>query len=487
MRFKIGFIVFFLATFLQAQIPQIVQLTDSLRQSAPLRHAQWSVYARYADNGPLIVDLNGEQSLAPASGLKAFTSAAALEILGADYRFITRLVSDGTPNAMGVLHGNLYLIGSGDPTLGSVVIKGVLPFTDLLKYWVKAIRKAGLKEIDGQIIADDRLFSGLALPGKWLWEDMGNYYGAAPSALCIHDNFYFLYLRSLKRIGSPVKILSSKPQIPSLFFRNFLTAAAKGSGDNAYIYCAPKQHLAILRGTIPAGRKKFTIKGSIPDPALFAAQSLKGALLQANITVRSGARRIKPTEEYTPKDTIAEIRSPQLKDIVYLLNKRSINLYAEQLLRAIALKKGKPAGEQAGIETLTSYLKDNRISTEGLYLTDGCGLSPFDQITTKMMVRLLQRLPDKPYFDSFYRSLAVAGDEKDIGYFKYFGKGTRLAKNARIKSGLIQNVRSHSGYLRDRSGRMIVFSLIANHFTVDYKVIDRIHQQVLESLAELGK
>lgn len=485
MRHKIPLALLLMIFCAQAQIVSVQHLADSLQNTPSLKQAQWSVYAKYADYGQIIVELNSEQSLAPASGQKVFTSAAALDILGSDFRFETKLVYDGKINKKGTLAGNIYIIGSGDPTLGSAITKGAPVLDKLMERWVEKIKRTGIRKINGAVIADARIFSGLAVPANWMWEDMGNYYGAGAWGLCMHDNLYFLYLKPGERPGSPVEIMGSKPLVPGLSFANYLQTAEKGSGDNAYIYCAPKQFRAELRGTIPAGAKKFTIKGSIPDPPLFSAQYLQAALFKAGIKATAPARRILPAEKYEPKAQLAATLSPALREIVYMLNKRSINLYAEQLLRAIALRRGKKGDLQSGIETLKTFLKENGISTKGLYLADGCGLSRTNTITTKMMVEFLSKVRQKKYFPDFYNSLGIAGDARDIGYFKNFGKGTLLAHNARIKSGLIQNVRSHSGYLRDRTGRVIVFSLIANNFTEPYAVIDRIHQKLLIKLARL--
>jgi D-alanyl-D-alanine carboxypeptidase/D-alanyl-D-alanine-endopeptidase (penicillin-binding protein 4) len=458
---------------------------NSYQTGASLKHAQWSVYAEYVENGKVIIDLNGGKSLTPASGLKLLTTAAALDILGEKYKFKTRLYYDGKITSEGILEGNLYILGGGDPTLGSNTVKGSLPLDSLMMKWTSTVIKLGVKKINGAIYADDFLFDNNPLPDNWFWVDIGNYYGAGTSALCINENLYYLYFKPGSRSGSSTKVIRTEPEIPGLKFINYIKTGRRRSGDNGYIYCAPGQFTATLRGTIPSGVKEFSIKGSIPDPALFSAQYFHNFLLKSGIAVSQPPARLKQRINYNENKKILTTYSLPLKDIVYMLNKRSINLYAEQLLKTIALKENGASSFKQGVKVLKNFLKNNEIPVEGLHLYDGSGLSPTNTITTKTMVKLLSYMSGHQAFNSFYNSLGIAGDPDDIGFFSGFGAGSAIANNARIKSGLITNVRSHSGYLKTRSGRLIAFSLIANNFDGKLSGINKIHKSVLIMLAKL--
>jgi D-alanyl-D-alanine carboxypeptidase/D-alanyl-D-alanine-endopeptidase (penicillin-binding protein 4) len=265
-----------------------------------------------------------------------------------------------------------------------------------------------------------------------------------------------------------------------------MKTGAKGSGDNGYIYCGPGQFKATLRGTVPAGVSAFSIKGSIPDPALFSAQYLEKYLKAIRISVSLPAGTISEPVKYDPNKLITETISPPLKDIVYIINKKSDNLYTEQLLKTLGLEKKGEGSTYAGIEVIENFLKSNGISTEGLTLYDGCGLSRTDMITPKMMVQVLTMMTKKKVFDSFYHSLAVAGKADDPGYFTKFGVNSPLENNARIKSGLITGVRSESGYVKDKAGRLIAFSFIANNYTGTSRQVDRLHEKLLIMLAKLN-
>jgi len=459
------------------------QKLAAFKDSKTFKHGQWSVSAEYVDNGEEIISLDGDQSLAPASGLKIFTSCAALCLLGEDYTFKTRIYYDSSISN-GILNGNIYLVGGGDPALGSNLVMSSLPLDSLMMKLTKAVKEKGIKKISGSVLADELLFDNQNVPDYYPWIDIGNYYGAGTSALTINDNLYYLFFKPALQTGETAEVLRTEPLIPNLQFINYMKTGKEGSGDNGYIYCAPGQYTAVLRGTIPAGVKEFSIKGSLPDPALFAVQYFSSYLNKNGIEVINPADKISSPIFYDENKLILTIISPPLKDIVYILNKKSFNLYAEHLLKTIGLVKEGKGSTDAGIRALKNFLESNRINIEGLDLYDGSGLSRTNTVTAKMMVKLLSFMTKQKGFNSFYNSLGIAGDPDDISSFKDFGANTILAKNARIKSGLINGVRSHSGYLKDRSGRLIAFSMIANNYSGSVREVNEIHKKVLLMLAD---
>lgn len=464
--------------------PSMDAYISAQKQSAVLKHASWALYAEYTDTQQALINRNSEMSLAPASCLKLFTTAAALEILGAEFRFKTQLYFDGTLNKEGVLNGNLIIRGGGDPTLGSGRVKGAFSLDELMENWTNAVKKAGIKSINGSVIGDASLFSGAGVPGNWLWIDLGNYYGAGVSALSIHDNLYRLFLQPGNTEETPVQILRTEPEISGLVFDNRLQTGAPASGDQAYIFRAPGSYRAILRGTVPAGVAQFSIKGSLPQPALFSAKYFITILNKNGIPVSGKALVSSQPANFAHRKLIHTSYSPPLSEIISVLNKRSVNLYAELLLRALSVEKKGDGSLANGLTTLEIFLNGLHVSDEGLHLEDGSGLSPNNLITAKMMVQLLKAEAQSTHFKTFYESLSLAGDPEDMGFFKRFGKNSIIEKKCRIKSGYIQGVRSHSGYVTAKSGRMIAFSFMANHFTVPYAEVDKIHEALLIRLAE---
>ncbi|MGD9488319.1 MAG: D-alanyl-D-alanine carboxypeptidase/D-alanyl-D-alanine-endopeptidase [Calditrichaceae bacterium] len=464
---------------------QLQKLIDSYQNYYSLRHAQWSIYAQYTDNSEVIIDFNGNASLAPASGLKLLTTAAALDLLGPDHRIETHLYYDGNIGPDGILTGNIYIKGGGDPALGSDRIDSSASLNNLMAEWAVAVGKKGIREIRGAIIADDLLFSGNAVPDNWTWGDIGNYYGAGTNALSIHDNLYFLYFKPGKFNGQPANTLRTEPVIPGLSFDNHMLTGRRGSGDRGYIYCAPGQYTATLRGTVPAGVSEFAIKGSIPDPALFTAQYFSDQLKKMGIAISGIPKKQNQTISYNSAKLIHKTMSSPIKEIVYYTNKRSMNLYAEQLLRLIALEKTGNSSIKQGIHSLYNFCENNKISTDGMHLYDGSGLSRENSITTESITQLLVNMTSHPYFDYFYNSLGIAGDPADPASFSSFGSNTILANNARLKSGTLARVRSLSGYVQSRTGRLIAFSIIANNYSGSLANLNQMHKNLIIELAKL--
>jgi D-alanyl-D-alanine carboxypeptidase/D-alanyl-D-alanine-endopeptidase (penicillin-binding protein 4) len=449
-----------------------------------LKQASWSICAKYVSNGATIVKFQPDLNLAPASGLKVFTTSAALNILGKNYRFETKILADGKIKN-GVLKGNLIIVGSGDPTLGSDKVEGSLPLDSLMMTWAEAVREAGIKKIQGSVIADAGAFDTLAVPGRWCWIDLGNYYAAQTSALTINDNLYKLFFKPNNKVGDIAEFLGTEPELDGIVFVNEMKTGKVGSGDNGYVYRSPYDSLAILRGTVPQGYEKFSIKGSLPDPPMFAANYFTRFLKKNGVPVYGKPRKIRTNGKYKGAKLIITTLSPPLYLIVKNINKISNNLYTEQLLKSIALKKYGYASEDNGIKAVKHFVAESGVDTTGLNLFDGCGLSRSNTITAEMMTDLLIANTHRNWFPEFYRSLAVAGKKDDAGYFTRFGKGTPLENNARIKGGFIGGVRSHSGYLKTRSGKLIAFSLIANNFTCKVKKINKIHEKILIMLSNL--
>ncbi|MEN8193044.1 MAG: D-alanyl-D-alanine carboxypeptidase/D-alanyl-D-alanine-endopeptidase [Bacteroidota bacterium] len=475
-----------IALSLNAQdLTSLNKLIKKYQNSKLLKNSLWSLHARYLETGKTIIDKNSAISVAPASNMKLLTSAAALEILGEDHKFKTRIYYDGTIDKKGVLVGNIYIVGGGDPTLGYDLVEGSLPLEKLMDSWVKKIQAKGIKKIIGNICADDLLYNDRPIPDTWNWIDIGNYYGTTASALTINNNLYFLYFKPGKSVGDIAEVLRIEPEIEGLNFINHMKTGSKGSGDNGYIFGAPLQYNVTFRGTIPKGSNEFSIKGSIPDPPMFAAQELKNTLIEKKIKVEGRPKKISSPIEYNDSKLIAETYSPPLKDIVYIVNKKSDNLYTEMLFKAIGLKTNSEANIENGGKAVEEYLKENGVKTDGLIMYDGSGLSRSNAITTEMMVDLLEMIKKKNYFNPFYNSLGIVGDPNDISSFRTVGRGTEIEKNAHIKSGAIAGVRAYSGYLKDKKGRTIIFSLIANNFDGEGSDVSFVHKKIMIELAKL--
>ena len=401
-----------------------------------------------AETGEVLFSGNGNTGLASASTLKTITAATAYHLLGKDFTWETTLGYTGSISADGTLNGDLIITGSGDPSLGSDRYEQTKSET-LLKRWVDAVTRAGIKKLAGRIISDDRLFGTQTLPGGWTWQDMGNYYGAGPSTLTWRENQFDLIFRA-GSVGQPAELLRTEPDMGYLKIVNEVTTGRPGTGDNVYAYSAPYSGIVYLRGTYGIDLKK-AISASVPDPALDLADNLRNRLKASGI----GAETITTARElaidklpFQPAITILDTyTSPTLEKIVYWFNQKSINLYGEHLVKTMAWKQGKDITTPEGVDVIKDFWnKKLGIDKNAMNIYDGSGLSPANRITTMSMAQILQSVKEEPWFSSFYESLPVYN-------------------NMRMKSGSISDVIAYAGYQTSSNGTPLVFSIMMNNYS----------------------
>ena len=397
-----------------------------------LDHFIVSVYAVDMRTHQILLDRQSDISLIPASCMKLVTTGAAFSVLGPEMRFQTDLEYDGKIDASGVLHGNLYIRGGGDPCLGSERLG--LSWKMQIDTWVKAISDKGIKRIEGEIIGDATLWEkALAVP-SWSFEDVGNYYGAGASALSFHENAYSLVFKPGQMVDTKAEILRIDPPISKLSITNEVKTGSVGSGDMACIYGLPYAFTQFVRGTVPAGVKEFVIKGAIPDPVAGCVDLLSKTLESKGIHIRH-----KEFQKQSKRIAFHTTHSPPIKDIVYFTNQKSINLYAEHLLKKLGEAIHNEGSTDAGIKAITHFWRSQEVDLDGFYMSDGSGLSRKNLITTKQLVTMLLKIKDSPHFPMFLESLPQK-------------------KNYRAKSGYMSHVRSMAGYTDH-----IAFAIIVNH------------------------
>jgi len=480
--FLLGFLI--LAISIQAETPET--LTKRLESETPeLAHAQWSVYAMYADNGEVIIDHNSQMSLSSASGLKLVTTAAALLELGEDFQFETTLGYTGSVSRRGILDGDLVLIGGGDPVLGSDWLPEAIQMDSLKNLLVSAVKKAGIRTVRGNLVIDVSVFDDQVLPTDWPWIDIGNYYGAAVWGLNINNNLYHLTFFPGKKAGDPAPVKKIEPKVPGLTFINHMKTGPEGSGDQGYIYCPPRGKTAYLRGTVPAGFEEFTIRGSIPNPPEWGANWLKEALAEHGIDLRGNILVMNTPGDKSVMNELLKIQSPPLRNIVSVTNKRSVNMFTEVLVKTIALHRTQNSSTATGTREIKTMFETLGLDMKGFDIKDGSGLSRSNMVRTVHFAQILAYMYKTPLANIYINSFSLCGSEEEPGWLRNFGKGTAVENNARIKTGYIENVRSHSGFVLTRSGRMITFAMICNNFTSSTRPINEIHEKIVIALAEL--
>jgi serine-type D-Ala-D-Ala carboxypeptidase/endopeptidase (penicillin-binding protein 4) len=468
-----------------SQVPsKLTAEIERLKSDKALQHANWSVCVLSVQKDSIVAEHNSHVSLIPASTLKLMTTGAALSMLGSDFTFKTKIQYDGTFDSVsGVLRGNLYITGGGDPTIDSKYFKAKNDSITATDKWALLLRKKGLKIIEGAVIADASIFEDNIVPPQWIWADMGNYFGAGACGLSYHDNSYGVFLNS-GNIGSVTTISKTEPFVDGLQLVNKVTAA--GKTDSAFIYGSPYTYYRTIEGTIPANKINFEVQGSIPDPALFCAQALEKSLKNNGIKINQKAttvRHLKEEGKYVllAKHTLHIHYSPMLEKIVYWINTKSINLYAEHVLKYIAYVKTGLGKEDKGIEAVVNFWKDRGVDVGGWMMSDGCGLSRANVITTKTQVQALRKMQLDKNSQAFFSSLPVAGKGSSLGLCE----GTCAENNLCAKSGYITGARGYAGYVKNKKGELLCFSVLANNYECTPTEMKKKLEKILIAIAEL--
>ncbi len=430
-----------------------------------VKHAISSLYVINAKTGAVVFDKNSQIGLAPASTQKIITAATAFELLGKDYRYKTQLGYDGKIEN-GVLKGNLCIVGYGDPTLGSWRYPTTTD-TIILNRWLRIVQKLNIKKIDGDIVGVDNKFESQTTPGGWIWEDIGNYYGAGVSGLNWHENQYDMKLRAGNKEGDSVEIVSTSPKLVYNYLVNELRTGPKGSGDNAYIYLPPYSSIGFVRGTIPQGEQSFIISGSFQVPSAYPvtfltnkmyAKSIKVSGDEAKTSIAFAAYHEKMPY---PGQILDTYYSPSLDSIIYWFLQKSINLYGEALIKTFAYEKKGFGATDTAMVIVRDFWKQKGLDENELNIYDGSGLSPLNRVTTHAQVEILKYA-------------------KQQSWFSYFLKALPEYNNMKMKSGSISDVKGYCGYHTSGDGTQYIFSFLVNNYNGSssalvskmYKVLD---------------
>lgn len=428
---------------------------QSFIQDAQMRNGLAALSVLDAATGKVIFEQNGSVGLAPASTLKIITSISAYELLGKNFRYETSFAYSGHANASALL-----VLPGGDPTLGSWRWKTTKEAV-VLRSVIKAIKNSGRLSFSNIAIVNST-WENEAVPDNWLWQDIGNYYGAGAGLLNWRENQFDVILKSGKNIGDAVSLVRTVPAVYGYKLHTELTSAAPGTGDNAYIYFPLTASAGVIRGTIPVNQVSFKIAGAIPSPSNQLLSTLRDSLLRQNIKITATETspdilKSKP-ENYTVLHTVT---SPPLDSLVYWFNRKSINLYGEALLKTMAHRKAGKGATNEGIKLIKAFWQQKGIPETELNMADGSGLSPLNRVTTRAQVRLLLHAREQAWFKGFYASLPEFNGMK-------------------MKSGTTQGVKAYCGYYKNQAGKEYIFSFLVNNYNGSpgtlvqkmYKVLD---------------
>lgn len=413
-----------------------------------LKHAVVSLYVVDAKTGQPVFDVNSQMGMAPASTQKIITSVTAFELLGSEYRYRTEFwLNLSMPNYS--KYKSIMIRQSGDPTFGSSRYNGTKPAV-IINELSKAISAKKINVKEATYTLYHNRFDSQKIPDGWIFQDIGNYYGAGAAGLNWRENQSDVILTAGKKAGDPVKVISLDTLAGNGFVENQLKTGAPGSGDNAYYYFQYGNQPAaypVLKGTIPAGEEKFSISIATADPFFHFVSEMKRNQLMAAEKYPTGNSL--ETSDWTPLKSDEKIYthfSPSLDSIIYWFNRKSINLYGEALVKTFALEKQGFASTDSGLAILRRFWKEKGLDPEELNMYDGSGLSPLNRVTTHAQVEILKYAKGRSWFPSFFDALP-----------EYNGM--------KMKSGTISDVKGYCGYHKAKDGREYIFSFLINNYS----------------------
>ncbi|WP_291258697.1 D-alanyl-D-alanine carboxypeptidase/D-alanyl-D-alanine-endopeptidase [Fusobacterium sp.] len=406
---------------------------------------------QYSNIGISIVDLKKEKQVAsynekravtPASIMKVITSSTAIQKLGADTKLETKLLYDGKIDPKGILTGDIYIIGGGDPTLGSDGVK--IDRMAFINEWIAKIKSSGIKGVKGDIIVIDNLFGYVGVEEKWLLEDFGTNYGQGVYGISVFDNLYTLTLNSGEK---SIKVLDVNPKIPGLKFENRLKISPKGRRDFS-VRGLPLENKRVLTGEVPKN-SKIVVQSDIPNPGLFLGEYLKSNLNSANIKVSGKVKTARDTSKRAKNPKILAVtKSVPIKEMVRILLKRSDNHYTEHLFQLLKL-------QDINIE---EFWKEKGIDTKVLNMDDGSGLSRGDYVSAELLTGIVTYMYKN--YPAYIKLLPRGGYE---GTVQDFLDPKKFDGEVRVKSGSMSGIQSYTGYIK-KDGKEYIFTIIVNHW-----------------------
>ena len=448
-------------------------------------NAFWGVKIQSLSTGEIVYEQNPNKSFMPASNLKLYTTSAALTELTPEFKYVTTLETDGTVND-GVLTGDVYLKGSGDPTICGRYNGGNVILT--FQQWADSLKAEGIKEIDGNIVGDNSAFDGSSYGNGWAADYETDWYAAQIGGIAFNDNCVDMTVTAGDSVGAPAKI-SWNPSTDYIKVVNETVTTPPDSTPPGYYISFQRiwnKNVVHVSGHFPRNQPPWHESISVDDPALYAVTVMKEVFEQDGIKVDGKVEDIRGTKtkpEYAAATTLAIYTSPPLSEIATTINKRSQNLYAEQLFRTMGMVFYGHGNMETGRAVAYPLFTHWGIDTTRIQMHDGCGLSPDDMVSPASTVAVLTAMYHSKIFKPFYESLPIAGVD---GSLRYRMKGTAAENNVHAKTGTIEHVSSLSGYVTDKDGQTFVFSIMVNHFTVPTSLAEKLEDGVCERLASFS-
>ena len=473
--------------FAAAQTPA-QRYVDQQRQSGPLKGTAWGVLAVDRD-GRTLCSYNPELRLMPASNLKLVTTGTALHAFGPDYRFPTELGYTGEIRD-GVLVGDVYIIGHGDPTIGSR--DSIATDTGRLFWlWKSLLRKAGIQAIDGRIVGHGAAYEGNLEHQSWSYDDLGTYYGSGSNALCFYQNAIDFQVKAAAE-GQPVQLQQTYPETPWMHLENHALTGGAGTGNSLYLYTTDLAPYSEMRGSFATDRPSKTEHFANKFGALTCAYYFWKNLQDTGWNVTGGYADIDRNgrirgADFVPREKAAEPRvvgqtqSAPLSEIARITNVRSDNFYAEALLRAMGEQATRIALYDSCLVAQREVLEDLGVAGGDIRIADGSGLSRMNYLSPEWLVSYLQAMQKSPAFGAFLASLPTPGE----GTLSALLPKVEGRERLHIKSGSMDGVLCYSGYILGADGLpQVTLSIMTNNAIAKPAEVRAVLARLLKLLME---
>lgn len=467
---QLAFLLFFLLLLtLPLSANNLKQNIDAILSDPALQGGVQGVFVKSLKTGETLYEHSADTLLLPASNMKLYTSATALDALGPNFTYSTGIYTTGQLLSDGTLKGNIVVKGGGDPVLE----------TPDLNELAAQVRKSGIKKISGGIIVDDFYFDDERLGASWEWDDLTYYYSAPIDALNLNRNVVQVYVAPGKSAGKPA-LVRIEPAVDCLSIDNSCVTGAAGTQESISVARKLGTDIVKIRGSVPLDKTSNNAIESVtvPDPAVYTGCVFRNALNQAGIRVNGKVARA-----HTPSDAkpLCSHISPPLSKIVALLNKPSDNLIAEVLLKTVGAAKKGNGSDEAGIEVEHEFFSRAGLESNCIYPADGSGLSRRDFVTARGTVKLLEYMYNHPSGKWYIDSLPIAGVD---GSLRSRMKQTPAEANVKAKTGSLNRVSSISGYVNTASGEPLAFSIIMNNHSCSGGTTHNLQDKICVLLAQ---
>jgi len=431
---------------------EIVDINVNTMMTDPvLKNATWGFVVYDPKTKKVISSYNENTPLVPASTTKLLTTETAMNLLGENYRWMTQLEYSGSVDENGVLNGNLYVIGSGDPSLGTNKA-GAWSYRDIVSDFIGGLSREGIKKVNGDIIIQTALFKGniSRLPENVVWLENNNYYLPVGTTREINPANEKLIVKKGNSFSAEKKYFYVSP------YNSQMVYAEKYEGDGI-----------------------LTTK--LPDAPAFLANTLRAAMVKSGLAVTGKVTPKMTDNALESRKLVSSYKSPTLGDIIFYTNQHSDNSLAEALLKTVGFQKLGDQTSESGRMVVTSHLKDEGFDMIGLNYMDGSGLSRSNNVTPISQAKFLTSLMDEKYYKTYLNSLPIGGQSGTLKrMFIGTGNGQVFAK-----TGTLNKVKTLAGYLKTNSGKTLVFSLMVNNYAGSVDMVKKRMEKILEPALDL--